>query len=125
MSIKKIFTGTFLSLLISLILVCILAVVVYFSNISDRATSGIIFAISCLSVFLGALVLAKNIESRGLLNGLVLGGVYFLILLVVSLLANGTVSLSFSNILRLLSILASGSLGGILGINTKKERAMV
>ena len=125
MSIKKIFTGTFLSLLISLILVAILAVVVYFSNISDRAVTSVIFAISCLSVFFGALILAKNIESRGLLNGLILSGVYFAILFVVSLLANGSVALSFGNILRLLSILATGSLGGILGINTKKERAMV
>lgn len=125
MSIKKILKGTLLSLLISLILVAILAVVVYFSNVSDRTVSAVIFAISCLSVFLGATILAKNIESRGLLNGLALAGVYFAILFVVSLLANGSVALSFGNILRLLSILASGSLGGILGINTKKERAMV
>jgi len=125
MSVKKIFIGTFLSLLISLILVCILAVVVYFSNISDRTISRVIFWVSCLSVFVGAIILAKNIESRGLLNGLLVAGVYFAILLVVSMLANGKVALSMGNILRLLSILASGGLGGVLGINTKKERAMV
>lgn len=125
MSTKKILTGAFLSLLISIILVFILAMVVYFSNISDRAVSGIIFAISCLSVFFGGLVLAKNIESRGLLNGVILAGVYFAILLAVSFLVNGTVSISPGNILRLLSILASGGLGGVLGINTHKERAMV
>lgn len=125
MSIKKIFTGTFLSLLISLVLVCVLAVVVYFSNISDRTVSGVIFLVSCLSVFLGALILARNIESRGLLNGIILAGVYFAVLLVVSLLVNGKIAVSVSNILRLLSILASGGLGGVLGINTHKERAMV
>lgn len=125
MSIKKIFTGAIISLLISLLLGCVLAIVVYFSNISDRAVSGIIFGISCLSVLLGALILAKNIESRGLLNGIVLAGVYFGVLLVISLLVNGGVSLSASNILRLVSVIASGGLGGVLGINTKKERAMV
>ena len=125
MSIKKIFTGTFLSILISLVLVCILAVIVYFSNISDRTVSGIIFGISCLSVFFGALILAKNIESRGLLNGIALGGVYFAVILLVSLLVNGMVSVSAGNILRLISILASGGLGGVLGINTNKERATV
>lgn len=125
MSIRKIFTGTFLSLLISLVLVCVLAIAVYFSNISDRAVSGIIFAISCLSVFFGALILTKNIENRGLLNGLVLGGLYFAVIFLVSLLVNGRVAISASNILRLLAILASGSLGGVLGINTKKERATV
>ncbi|MBQ7986355.1 MAG: TIGR04086 family membrane protein [Clostridia bacterium] len=125
MSIKKIFTGTFLSLLISLVLVFVLAIIVYFSNISDRTVSSIIFAISCLSVFLGALILARNIASGGLLNGLVLAGIYFAVLLLISILANGTVGVSMGNFLRLLSILASGGLGGVLGINTNKERAMV
>ena len=125
MDIKKILKGTFLSLFISLVLVCILAIIVYFSNISDRTVSGIIFAVSCLSVFLGALILAKNITSRGLLNGLALSGVYFVILLLVSLLVNGGISMSMSNFLRLFAILASGCLGGVLGINTNKERAMV
>ena len=117
MSIKKIFTGTFLSLLVSLMLV-------YFSNISDRTVSAVIFAISCLSVFFGALILARNITSRGLLNGLVLSGMYFAVLLLLSLLVNGGVTLSMSNLLRLFAILASGGLGGVLGINTNKERAM-
>ena len=125
MSVKKILTGTFLSLLISLILVCILAGIVYFSNLSDRTVSAVMFWVSCLSVFLGALILARNIENRGLLNGIILAGFYFLIIFVVSLMANGTVSASLGNVLRLLSILASGGLGGVLGINTKKERAMV
>lgn len=124
MSIKKIFTGTFLSLIISLVLVCVLAVVVYFSNISDRTISAVIFAVSCLSVFIGATILAKNIQSRGLLNGIALAGVYFAVLFLVSVLTNGRVSLSMSNILRLLSILASGGLGGVLGINTKSAKAM-
>ena len=125
MSIKKIFTGTFISLLISIILVFILAVIVYFANISDRTVSAVIFAISVISVFFGGLILAKNVDNRGLVNGLLLAGVYFLVLFFVSMLINGKVAISLGNFLRLLSILASGGLGGVLGINTKKERAMV
>lgn len=124
MSIKKIFTGTFLSLLISLVLVCILAVIVYFANISDRTVSAIIFWVSCLSVFLGALILARNIENRGLLNGVLLALVYFLILFAVSLLANGGVAPTMSNFLRFFSILASGGLGGVFGINTRSAKAV-
>ena len=125
MSIKKIFTGTFISLLISIILVFILAVIVYFANISDRTISAVIFAISVISVFFGGLILAKNVDNRGLVNGLLLAGVYFLALFLVSMLVNGRVAISLNNFLRLLSILASGGLGGVLGINTKKEKAMV
>lgn len=125
MNIKKIFIGTFLSLLISLVLIFVLAIVVYFSNITERTVSSVIFAVSVVSVFFGAFILAKNITSRGLLNGLVLAGVYFAVIFLISLLVNGTVTPSVNNFLRLLSILAAGSLGGVLGINTNKERAMV
>ena len=125
MSIKKIFIGTFIALLISIILVFILAVIVYFANISDRTISAVIFAISVISVFFGGLILAKNVDNRGLVNGLLLAGVYFLALFLVSMLVNGRVAISLNNFLRLLSILASGGLGGVLGINTKKEKAMV
>lgn len=123
MSVKRILKGTLLSLLISLVLVCALAVVVYFSNISDRTVSVATFGVSCLSVFLGALILAKNITSRGLLNGIALAGVYFAVIFIISVLANGGVSVSVSNFLRLLAIFASGALGGVLGINSSSAKA--
>lgn len=118
MSIKKIFIGTFLSLAASFVFMCFLAVVVYFANISDRTVGAVIFVLSAVSVFLGAFFLARNISSRGLLNGLMLAAFYFAVLIVISLLVNGSVEMSASNFLRLASILASGALGGILGINT-------
>lgn len=118
MDFKKIIKGTAVSLLISLIFVVILAVVVYFSNVQERTIGAMIFGVTAISVFLGAYFLARNIESAGLLNGLALAGCYFAVILTLSLAVNGGVSLSASNFLRLLSCIASGCLGGVLGINT-------
>ena len=116
---KKIIKGVLLSLAISIILTVLLSVVVYFADLSDRTVSTLILLISALSVFLGAIILSKNIESRGLLNGLLLALAYFAILAAVSLMSGG-IAIDKSNILRLISTLAGGMAGGIWGINSKR-----
>lgn len=122
MNLKKIFIGTAISFAISLVFMCILAIVVYFSNIQDRTVSSVIFILSALSVFIGAFLLARSVPNRGLLNGIALGGVYFIVLVILSVLVNGNVSMSSGNFLRLLSELSAGALGGVLGINTGRDR---
>lgn len=117
MNLRKILTGVFLSVVITFISVCLLAILVYFSDIQDRTVSAIIFALSAISVFLGAFLMARNIPGKGLLNGVVLALIYVLFLAAISLLVNGRISFNMSNFLRLISIIASGALGGILGIN--------
>ena len=116
---KKIVKGVLLSLAISIFLTLLLSVVVFFADLSDRTVSTLILLVSALSVFLGAIILSKNIASRGLLNGLLLAILYFLVLFAVSSLS-GDVAIDRNNILRFISVLAGGMLGGILGINSKK-----
>ena len=117
---KKIIKGVLLALVFSIFAMVVLSIIVFFADISDRTVSTLVLILSALSVFLGALILAKNIESRGLLNGLLLGCIYFALLIVVSAVACGSVSFESGNILRCISVLAGGMLGGVMGINTKK-----
>ncbi len=117
---KKILKGVLFSLVFSILTMGILSVIVFFTNISDRTVSLLIFILSALSVFLGALIVAKNISSRGLLNGLVLGLGYFAVLALLSLCINGSVALETQNLMRLMAALAAGMLGGVMGINTQK-----
>lgn len=107
--------------MLSIVFMCILAVFVYFLNIPDRTVTMLIFSLSVVSVFIGALVLAKNIPCKGLLNGLLLSVLYFAILFIASIAANGSISADACNIMRLAATLAAGMLGGILGINGKSE----
>lgn len=116
---KKILKGVLLSLVISILLAALLAIVVFFADISDRTVSTLVMLSSAVSVFSGAVILAKNIESRGLLNGFVLAAIYFLVLISISFLTGGF-SFDSSAVLRFVAILAAGMLGGILGINSKK-----
>lgn len=119
-NLKKVLKGVLFAFILSILAMLVLAVVVFFADVSDRTVSTLILVLSALSVFLGAVILAKNIDSRGLLNGLLLGGIYFLVLVLVSCLAGGGISFEMGNILRCVSTLAAGMLGGVFGINMKK-----
>ena len=123
MNFKKIIKGVVLAFLISIVLICILAAIVYFSDIQDRTVSTLTLAISAVSVAFGAYFLARNISGGGLINGLMLALVYFAVLLIVSLLVNGGVAFTQGNFLRLFAQLAAGALGGVLGINTAHKEA--
>ena len=122
MNFKKILIGTALSLFISLVFMCLLAVVVYFANMQDRTVSAIILVLTAVSVFIGAFLLARNIENGGLLHGVVLAAAYFVALILLSVFVNGSVSFSFGNFLRLFSCVAAGASGGVFGINTSRQR---
>ncbi len=120
-SFKKILKGVLFSLAVSVLMMLVLAAFVFFMNIPDRTVEMLVFALSAIAVFLGAFILAKNISSRGLLHGLLLAVLYFAVLAVVSVVINGSVSFSVQNIMRMVSVLSSGMLGGVMGINTKRE----
>lgn len=119
-SFKKILIGTAAALVLSLVLVAILTLVVYFGDLNESLVSTLVLAASVVSVIAGAFVLARNITGGGLLNGLVLGLFYCLILIGVSLLLDGSVAFDFKNLTRILIILAGSMLGGVLGINSAR-----
>ena len=115
---RKLLKAVLLSLIISVVLVGLFSVIVYFADISDRAVSGVIFVFSAISVFMGALVLAKNVDRGGLVNGLLTAVGYLVVLTVISLAVNGSINLNLHNILRFAACSAAGMLGGVIGINS-------
>ena len=118
---KKIFIGALFSAILSFLLVCILTIFVFFMNIPDQTVSTLIFALSVVSVFFGALILGKTVLGGGLLHGFLMSLLYFGILSVLSLAISGKISFETSNLFRLLGAILAGILGGILGINSQKD----
>ncbi len=117
--IKRIVKGILFAFIFSIVAIGILTAAVFFSDISDRTIKTVIFIISALSAFLGALLAARNVPARGLLHGLVVGIGYFAIITILSLAISSSTALNSRNILRFAAVLAAGMLGGTLGINSK------
>ena len=114
----KISKCVLLSLITTVILCGIFAVAVCLWQIEESTARIVVFSFMIVSVLFGAYVLAKNLEHSGLFNGLIMSLGYFLVILLLSFLVSGRISLSIKDIARLVTIAAAGMLGGILGINT-------
>jgi len=115
---SKISKCVLLSFILTIILCGLFAAAVCLWQIDEGTARIVIFAIMIVSVLFGAFVLAKNLEHSGLLNGLIMALVYFGVILLMSFILNGRIFVGIRDLTRLITISASGMLGGILGINT-------
>lgn len=116
--VKKVLKCTLLSFVVTILLGGILAFFVYFCSLQESTVRITVFAIMIISVLFSGFVLSKNLERNGLFNGLLMGLCYFGVILILSFILSGKISLGMANITRLITIAAAGMLGGIIGINT-------
>lgn len=115
---KGIFIGTLIAVVMSIIFILALTLWLCYGNLKESTVPSILLVISGISVATGAFLLARNITAGGLINGFLLSFFYLVILFVSSRFVGGTLVFDSSNIFRIIIILASGMLGGVLGINS-------
>lgn len=104
-----------LSYLLTTGLLLLLALLLYRFNLTEKVVSACIIGIYILVTFLAGFMAGKREGNRKFLWGLLLGGLYFLILIVISLIVNrgmGEVAGNFFTVLILCC--GSGMLGGML-----------
>ena len=104
-----------LSYLLTTGLLLLLALLLYRFELTEKVVSVCIIGIYILVTFLAGFLAGKREGSRKFLWGLLLGGLYFLILIVISLTVNqgmGEVGGNFFTVLILCC--GSGMLGGML-----------
>ena len=104
--------GIVLAYIISAIVLLVLAFLMYKMDISESfVRGGVIFAY-VISCFVSGMIVSGNREGRRYLWGLLQGILYYLILLVVSMICNRTV---FTQIPGILPAFFLCGLGGMLG----------
>ncbi len=106
---------------VSLIGILIFATVMYF--IEGGYEYSPLFA--TISVALGCLVaalsLARSIGKNGFLIGAALGGITFIILTLIALVVNSS-GIGINTLFRLIIIMLSSIIGGVIGVNKKSEK---
>lgn len=109
-----------MALIITLFLILIFAIVLKFTNISDKVIAPINLAIKAISIAVGTLILARNGEG-GLKKGVLLGLIFTALAFIVFSVLNGSFVIGWS----LLADFGFGALvGGIVGViavNLKKN----
>lgn len=93
----------------------VLAFLLYKMGLSEQMVSVAIIAIYVISTFIGGFIAGKKLQSRKFVWGLMVGLAYFLVLAVVSVLINQSVSeLGDSVMTTFILCGAGGMLGGML-----------
>ncbi|MDO4618460.1 MAG: TIGR04086 family membrane protein [Clostridia bacterium] len=108
--------GTILSIILCLILSSALALLVSNTDIYGKSESALTFLVTVISVMAGAFAVARATGRRGLLSGLILSLLYYIIMFGIALIINGKSSLGGHTLLMFIATLLSGIAGGVIGM---------
>lgn len=117
---KKIGMG--LGYIISILLISILLITIlnYFSIISGKTVVFLEIIISFIASFIGGLVVGKNSNQKGWLEGLKFGGIFLIFIVILNLILKNDIE--FKNIIYYIIILFSTIFGSIIGINKNVDK---
>lgn len=117
--IKTILTSVFISM--STLFVCLLFITLlnYYDLINYTTMNIITLIIPIISLILGGLYIGKKAKKRGFLEGIKLGLLFCLLLLIFNLITNNIINIK--DFLFYLIIISSSIFGSMIGINTKKS----
>lgn len=108
--------GFLVALFTALILGSVLALIVYWSPLKETLLDPLADFTLMISVFIGGWYSAYRAGNRGLVRGVIIGLLFFTLMLLVTLVVNPAL-VSFGSFIKdLLFAVACGGLGGILGV---------
>ena len=115
----RIIKGSIFSIIISLILLLIFAILLCYTNLSENSIKPTILVITGVGILIGSMISAKKIRKNGLITGGMVGAVYIIILYMVSSLTITNFSITINSLTMLIVAIITGMIGGIIGINLK------
>lgn len=113
----KIFKGSIISILFTLVLLFIFSIILTYSSISESVISPVIIVISAISILIGSSISSMKIKKNGFINGLFVGLIYMLFIYIVSSILNTGFALTSTSIIMIISGIIAGIIGGIVGVN--------
>lgn len=113
---KNVCKSICISYIVSFILLLAFALVMFYMNVSDKTVGIFVICTYFFSTLFGGVSIAKSVKRRKFLWGIIIGGIYFAIIFLLSMIGNDNVSSAFSSIVigTTISVLG-GMIGGMLG----------
>ena len=79
-----------------------------------------VIGISALSILIGSIISVSKIAKNGMLNGAIVGGIYIVIIYLLSSIINLNFDINSNSIILISFSMVAGMLGGVIGVNIKK-----
>ncbi len=114
--IKYIFTGY----LVTLLMIIFYAALITYTQMTDKYIMFMILLTTIISTMYIGFRFAKNVENNGMLWGLLGGLLYGILFILLGYVVQEQYVFSNRSIFVLAFALVAGSIGGIIGINSKK-----
>lgn len=116
---KNIFKGVGISLLTTVIILLIFSIILAYTDVGENTMTPVIIVATALSILVGSSIATRQIKKNGMLNGGLIGGIYLLLLYIISSLFNWKFGLNLQSIIMIIIGSIFGILGGIIGVNRK------
>jgi len=119
-NVLTILKGTMISIILTLILLFAFATVLTYTTVAENTIPAVIIVITAISLLIGSSVVGRKARKNGMLNGGIIGGIYLLLIYVISSIVGGNFSIGFKSFIMIIVGILFGILGGIVGVNAKK-----
>lgn len=118
-SVRNIFKGVIISMVSTLILLFVYSLVLTYTSIEENTIGPVIIVITSISILIGSSIGNLKLNKNGIMNGAIVGGIYFLLLYCISSLLSFQFNINLRSIILIFSGIIFGIVGGIIGVNKK------
>ena len=113
-NITKILKGSVISIILTIIGLLVYSVILANTEIGESTVTSI-------SILIGSILSISRIEKKGILNGAIVGGIYVIVIYLLSSIINSNFNINLSAIILMVVSIIAGMIGGIIGVNIKKQ----
>lgn len=117
--IKRIASGSIVSILITLIGLVIFAFLLTYTNMSEGYIPTVTIIITIISILIGSSFSMYGIRKNGIEKGAIVGLIYIVTIYMLSSLIEKDFSINTYSIIMIIGSVLAGALGGIIGVNRK------
>ncbi len=94
----------------------------HFHALSDGSILTAAYVVHCVAVIFGAVSSSRSAAERGWYYGGLVGLIYAILMIAIGILVYNTFSMDPSGLFRVLVMVLIGAFGGIIGVNTVRDR---
>lgn len=119
-STKVIVKGFSISIIFTLILLFVFAIIMSFTEFSENNITPVIIGVTAISILIGTSISTLKLNKNGMIMGGVIGFTYIFTLYLISSIVGTGFSLNSNAIIMIILGILAGMMGGIIGVNIKK-----
>ena len=113
--------GTVFSYLLTVIVFIVYGILLAYTEVTEKNIQMVVMITTVVSVLIGGFIASKGVNSKGLLFGMLVGLVYAIIMIMISFCVLPVMKITSKMIMIIILSISAGGIGGIIGINTRKN----